>query len=191
MSDRDIVVVVISLEPIRFIADTDANKKMALTAMHEILSMSNVATNIDEWVLAGHSAGAFTAVKLAFEMKPDISKLVLCGIGCNYLDKDKTLRDASVQALVINGSEDNIVNRLSEKDRESFRNSLPPTSREGKGKGKTTHTTIEGGNHAGFGHYGPQNRDGIRTIALEEQQRIFIEKTVEFLSGNDETKKEK
>jgi alpha/beta superfamily hydrolase len=172
---------------------------MALTAMQDIRSMSNsnVATNIhiDEWVLAGHSAGAVTAMNLALEMKPEyiISKLVLCGIGSNQWDKDKTLRDASVSALVINGSQDNLVNGLSEKVRESFRNLLPPTSREGNtgNEGKTTHITIEGGNHAGFGHYGPQNRDGIRTIALEEQQRIFIETTVEFLSGNDETKKEK
>ena len=76
-------------------------------------------------------------MNLTFEMKPGISKLVLCGIGGNQMDKDKTLRDASVQALVINGSKDNLVNGHSEKVRESFRNLLPPTSREGKGKGTT------------------------------------------------------
>ena len=38
---------------------------------------------------------------------------------------------------------------------------------------------IEGGNHAGFGHYGPQTfpfNDGDRTIPLEEQQEIAATK---------------
>eukprot|EP00536_Pseudo-nitzschia_multiseries_P012743 jgi/Psemu1/309370/fgenesh1_kg.504_\ len=52
---------------------------------------------------------------------------------------------------------------------------------------------IEGGNHAGFGHYGPQDLDGVRSITLEQQQAIFVEKTVEFLMANesgDEKEKE-
>jgi len=178
LSDLGILVVVLSLEPTRFVADIEANKKMALEAMYDVLSMSDVI--VDEWVLAGHSAGAKTAINLVTEMKPDISKLLLFGVGGNELSNGKTLRDTSVQALVINGSEDNLVNGISEKERETFRMSLPPTDISGS-KGKTTFITIEGGNHAGFGHYGPQKLDGIRTIPLEEQQRIFVENSVDFL----------
>jgi len=194
LSDHGIVVVVMSLEPTRWIANTDVNKKMALNVINEILSMSDVTVN--EWVLAGHSAGAATAMNLSVEMKPNSSKLIMCGIGNNTsMDGKENLRDASVQALVMNGSEDKLVTRYSDKLVKKFRDLLPPsTSGCNKGKGKTTYITIEGGNHAGFGHYGPQNGDGIRTIPLEAQQSIFVEKTVEFLlSGNDddETKKEK
>lgn len=31
---------------------------------------------------------------------------------------------------------------------------------------------IEGGNHAGFGDYGPQQGDGEATISADEQQEI-------------------
>ena len=75
--------VVLSLEPTRFVADVEANKKMALEAMQDVLSMSDV--NVDEWVLAGHSAGAKTAINLVTEMKPDISKLLLFGVGESYV----------------------------------------------------------------------------------------------------------
>ncbi len=42
---------------------------------------------------------------------------------------------------------------------------------------------IDGGNHAGFGHYGPQARDGTATIPREEQQRQTAETVLAFLEG--------
>ena len=54
----------------------------------------------------------------------------------------------------------------------------------GTNQGCTHHVTIEGGNHAGCAHYGPQMfplPDGIRTITLEQQQRMMAEATVDFL----------
>mmetsp|Transcript_1335 Transcript_1335/g.1670 ORF Transcript_1335/g.1670 Transcript_1335/m.1670 type:complete len:482 (+) Transcript_1335:145-1590(+) len=169
LSDRGIVVAVISLEPMRFSTDVESNKKKALTAMYEVLSTSDIT--VDEWVLSGHSAGGMVAITLAAEMKPGITKLVLCGIGTNEFG-EQSFRNDSIQALVINGSEDKLVNGRSEKQKEAFQNTLPPS---------TTYVTIEGGNHAGFGHYGPQMMDGTRTITLDEQQDIFVNKTVEFL----------
>ena len=40
---------------------------------------------------------------------------------------------------------------------------------------------IEGGNHAGFGHYGPQAGDGAATIDREEQQRQTAETLLAFV----------
>jgi len=184
LSDRGIVVVVLSLEPTRFVANLDVNMKMALESMHDIGFMGNVI--VDEWVLAGHSAGAMTAMNLATQMKR-ITKVVLCGVGMNMMGNGKSLRDTSVQVLVVNGSEDSIVNGVSKKQKEALLNFLPPTN-SNSSKGKTTYITIEGGNHDGFGHYGPQKAGGIRTIPLEEQQRIFVEKIVDFLSTETDKK---
>mmetsp|Transcript_9129 Transcript_9129/g.19144 ORF Transcript_9129/g.19144 Transcript_9129/m.19144 type:complete len:362 (+) Transcript_9129:99-1184(+) len=181
LSNRGFMVAVISMEPSRLVGDLDVIKENALDAMHEILSLSD--DTVDEWVLAGHSMGALLAMNLlVLGMVPGISKLILCGIGSNAIRGDGTLRDASIQALVLNGTKDNYLTRKTEEERNTLRDALPPTSGNSN-KGKTTYVTIEGGNHAGFGHYGPQKRDGTRTIPLEEQQRIFVEKTVEFLTA--------
>lgn len=181
LSDRGIVVAVMSLEPTRFNTNVESNKKKALTAMYEVLSTSDIT--VDEWVISGHSAGAMVAMTLAAEMKPGITKMLLCGVGSNEFG-ELSFRNDRIQALVINGSEDNLVNGLSEKQKTAFRDTFPPS---------TSFVTIEGGNHSGFGHYGPQSMDGTRTITLDEQQDIFVHNAAEFLIGdhNTETKKEK
>ena len=40
---------------------------------------------------------------------------------------------------------------------------------------------IAGGNHAGFGFYGPQSDDGERTISLAEQQLQVARTTADWL----------
>jgi hypothetical protein len=55
---------------------------------------------------------------------------------------------------------------------EASRPLLPPA---------TTWVAIEGGNHAGFGYYGPQGGDGEATIPREDQQRQTIDATVQML----------
>lgn len=42
---------------------------------------------------------------------------------------------------------------------------------------------IDGGNHAQFGSYGPQNGDLEATITVEEQQRQIVDATLMFMSG--------
>jgi len=66
---------------------------------------------------------------------------------------------------------------------------LPPRSGsdDTSGKGCTFYITIEGGNHSGCAHYGPQTypiRDADRTITLEEQQNQTANLTADFLLGN-------
>jgi hypothetical protein len=43
---------------------------------------------------------------------------------------------------------------------------------------------IKGGNHAGFGNYGPQKGDGKRTISREEQWRITANLINDFIRKN-------
>ena len=66
---------------------------------------------------------------------------------------------------------------------------LPPRSGsdDTSGKGCTFYITIEGGNHSGCAHYGPQTypiRDTDRTITLEEQQNQTANLRADFLLGN-------
>ena len=45
----------------------------------------------------------------------------------------------------------------------------------------TLYTTIEGGNHSGFGLYGQQNGDGTATMSAEEQQKQLVQIIKQFI----------
>ena len=109
------------------------------------------------------------------------------GIGKpDELAAEVNLHDATVDALVIVGSEDVFYQQLSEEDRNAFFSKLPKT--------RTTFLEIEGGNHSGFAHYGPQTfplRDGKRSITLDEQQDNVVAATITFLVGEDGSKLKK
>lgn len=48
---------------------------------------------------------------------------------------------------------------------------------------KTHWVNIEGGNHAGFGYYGPQGGDGTATISREAQQAQVVKATLDLLKA--------
>jgi len=188
LSDRGILVAVLSLEPLRIIADMETNRKLALEAMKEI-ERTNIG--VEEWVLAGHSAGGMTALNLAAAADDDlplhIHKLVVCGVGSNeMIGRGQNLCDKPIDIMIINGTEDGIIKSLTDTQKEEFCNFLPPEE-DGNGNnnknliGRTTRVNIEGGNHSGFAHYEGQLMDGNRTISREEQQRIFVETMADFV----------
>ena len=79
----------------------------------------------------------------------------------------------------INGSNDLILRSTSSKSE---------TLNEDTNRSNNTIShVIEGGNHAGFAHYGPQmfpRPDGDRTITLEDQQKITVNLAADFLLDN-------
>jgi len=181
MSDLGILVCVMSLEPLRIAVDSvEELKKNTLRTMYEVMSTGD--HDVSEWAVGGHSMGGGTAMELAAAMKPGVSKLVLWGsVGAGF-PPPPSLKGATMDALVLIGSEDALVNGIPEWKKIKCRDRLPDGPR-----GSTTFGTIDGGNHAGFGHYGPQTFpmcDGVRTIALEDQQRMAAERTVKFLTGD-------
>jgi hypothetical protein len=186
LSDKGILVVVLSLEPIRFIADLETNQQLAKQAMSDLAS-----SGVDEWVLAGHSAGAMTALNIANAAEanpnpnPSFGRVVACGIAEFGLAKVAyKLRNSPVKVLLLNATEDGVIEQSSPKAKEEFLTKFLPPPDKGSAKGgRTTCVTIEGGNHAGFAHYGPQSMDGVRTISLEDQQRQLVDYTSEFLSS--------
>ncbi len=119
---------------------------------------------VDEWVVGGHSLGGSMASNFASE--EDVDGLVHWA---SYPDDD--LSDKDFPALSIYGSKDGV---STAEDVKGARDKMPSN---------TTYVKIDGGNHAQFGWYGDQSGDGEATISREEQQRIVVEKTAEFLEG--------
>jgi len=178
LSDAGILVVVMSMEPFR--ADVEADEKAIKRILRVIYElMTDVAANypVPEWAVGGHGYGAHLAMKVAKATSPGTSKLVVWGCGDRPIDyRVHSLSDnKTIEVLVLNGSEDASINRLSDSQQTNFRDILPPTA---------VYRTIQGGNHNGFGHYEkPKNRkrDGIRKITLDEQQEVAVNETVQFL----------
>jgi predicted alpha/beta-hydrolase family hydrolase len=192
-SDEGILVAVMNTEPQRLPTEkTGAGKVKVLTIMYDIIAGMSDGTNfglatVKQWAVGGHSMGAFQAFEVIGDLKPGICKLVMWGIGKpDELAFDVNLHDATVDALVIVGSEDVFYQQLSEEDRNAFFRKLPKT--------RTTFLEIEGGNHSGFAHYGPHTfplKDGERSITLDEQQDGVVAATITFLVGEDGSKLKK
>mmetsp|Transcript_38267 Transcript_38267/g.92585 ORF Transcript_38267/g.92585 Transcript_38267/m.92585 type:complete len:465 (+) Transcript_38267:137-1531(+) len=186
LSDAGILVVVMSLEPTRIAMDVSSCHKRALLVMYEVLTLG-LDISVDEWSLAGHSAGATMALVLASKMAPGIGKLIMCGIARDSFGVSPNFKTSPTQVLIMNGSEDPFVQGKTKEQWQEFQNLLPPVKEEKDAKaakGGSEYVTIEGGNHSGFAHYGPQTYprpDGVRKITMEEQQDAFVQKTVEFL----------
>jgi hypothetical protein len=115
----------------------------------------DVVSNIRPWLIGGHSLGGAMAARfLAREGEGyrTLEGLVLLGA---YPADDLSMTDYRVVSIW--ASEDGLATA---EEREETAPLLPPD---------TEYIIIEGGNHAGFGEYGPQQEDGERLIPLEAQ----------------------
>ena len=118
---------------------------------------------ITAWYMAGHSLGGAMAANYAAAHAEDFNGLILLAA---YSTKDFT--GTTLRVLSVYGSEDGVLNRESyEKNRANL-----PTD--------TTEVVLDGGCHAQFGSYGPQNGDGIPSISGEEQVRQTAEAIAAF-----------
>ena len=119
---------------------------------------------ITAWYMAGHSLGGAMAANYAAAHAEDFDGLILLAA---YSTKDLTGTPRRV--LSVYGSEDGVMNRESY---EKNRANLPAD---------TTEVVLDGGCHAQFGRYGPQDGDGIPTISDEEQLRQTAEAITAFI----------
>lgn len=207
LSEMGVLVAVANLEPARLIAKLSdyplREKVMHILTDSILVGQEGTSWTVDEWAIGGHSLGGNVAIcAVVNELSNTIKKVVLWGVS-NYPDPNiypckKNLREITdVNVLVINGSEDNLIKSLviDPQKHVKFEENMPPSTEisfadvvaSGNKPGHTHHLTIEGGNHAGCAHYGPQTypmADGIRTITLEQQQRRTAEATAGFLLGS-------
>ena len=119
---------------------------------------------VTTWYMAGHSLGGAMASNYAAAHSEDFDGLILLAA---YSTKDLT--GTTLRVLSVYGSEDGVMNQESyEKDRAN----LPAD---------TTEVVLNGGCHAQFGSYGPQDGDGVPTISGEEQIRQTVEAIAAFV----------
>ena len=122
----------------------------------------NQFTEIDNWFIGGHSLGGSMAASFLGKNQFDIKGLILLA---SYSTEDFSSSD--IQLLSIFGSEDGVLNL------EKYTENKSHFSKNAK------EVVIEGGNHAGFGFYGPQKKDGKASISsinqIEQTARLILE----------------
>lgn len=118
---------------------------------------------VENWCLAGHSLGGSMAASYAAG-DGAIHGLILLAA---YSTSD--LKETDLRVLSLRGDRDGVLNP--EKYETYFPN-LPEDTRE---------EILEGGNHAGFGCYGPQEGDGISSLEPGEQIQWTAEQILDFI----------
>jgi pimeloyl-ACP methyl ester carboxylesterase len=128
----------------------------------------------DTWTIAGHSLGGAMAARFlarnAAEYNDDQSRVRGLILMASYPAASDSLADSDQPVLSIWAENDGLA---TEEDRNETSSRLPPDTR---------FATIAGGNHAGFGEYGPQDDDGELEISRDEQHRQTRELVKEFLA---------
>lgn len=116
---------------------------------------------LGSWYIGGHSLGGAMAATYAAHHADELEGLILLAA---YSTEDLTKSGLTVCSIY--GSEDGVMNK---EKYDGNRANLPED---------TSELVIEGGCHAGFGSYGPQDGDGTPTISSEEQ----IAQTAEWIA---------
>lgn len=115
----------------------------------------------EHWYVGGHSLGGAMAAVYAADHTSQLDGLVVLAA---Y--PTKSLRQPGFRMLSVYGTEDGEINKL-----RSHADLRPQDY---------TELVIEGGNHAQFGDYGPQEGDGVATISAQEQQERTAEAVAAF-----------
>lgn len=121
---------------------------------------------ITRWAIGGHSLGGAMSAKYAYDNPDAVAGL---GLWAAYPAGNNSLADRGLEVASISATNDG----LATPDKIQASVPLLPAS--------TQWLPIEGGNHAGFGYYGPQNGDGEATISREDQQAQTVAATVQML----------
>jgi hypothetical protein len=121
--------------------------------------------------LIGHSLGGAMAASYLAE---NINKYKGIIFLASYPPKKVDLSNSKIKVLSILATNDGIINE--EKLKES-KDNLPSY---------TEFNIIKGGNHAGFGNYGPQDGDGDSSINKKEQWKLTVDYTIDFIEKVEE-----
>lgn len=141
---------------------------LAILSSNKTKEITDYYSNVESWVIGGHSLGGVVATKHALE-NPKIKGIAYYA---SYPNGDE-LKDTDLEVLSIYGSEDGVLKFDSlEKSKEYL-----PESAE--------FIEIKGGNHAQFGDYGKQKGDNDATIGEQEQQEEAVNYTIKLLEKID------
>lgn len=136
---------------------------LAVLNINAAEGISEQYPDIADWYIGGHSLGGSMAASYVAEHADSYEGLVLLA---SYSTADLSASDLEVISLY--GSEDEVLNA---EKYEEYRTNLPSSTLE---------NIIDGGCHAYFGSYGPQDGDGIPEITAQEQLDITVELLMNF-----------
>jgi len=111
---------------------------------------------IKQWIISGHSLGGSMAAEF---VKSHPSAVAGIAFMAAYPADTTNLSTLPIKVVSVHGSNDGLATEA--KIQNSLKN-LPVDTKV---------VTLEGGNHAQYGDYGPQAGDGAATISREEQQK--------------------
>lgn len=121
--------------------------------------------NCESFLVAGHSLGGTMAVDYVQQYPADALLLLAA-----YPRSATNIASHPSPVVSISASQDQLTTA---DEITATRPQLPQATR---------FIEIKGGNHAFFGYYGPQNRDGEASISRQEQQEELLEATLLLLA---------
>ncbi len=124
--------------------------------------------NIQHWAVGGHSLGGVASASYVAKHLSTFDGIVFWA---SY-PSDDSLKDTALKALLVYGTNDM-----------AGSTAYTDQSLLAKFPANTQIVSIEGGNHAQFGSYGPQAGDKEATIPAEEQWAQATAATVQFLES--------
>jgi len=110
--------------------------------------------DIQAWAMAGHSLGGTMAAQYA---AGDLDRVKALALLASYPAGSTDLSTSEIRVTSVYGTLDGVLNA------EAFTAAAPQLPES------TEYVTIDGGNHAQFGSYGPQPGDNEATISAQEQ----------------------
>jgi pimeloyl-ACP methyl ester carboxylesterase len=132
-------------------------------------------SEIEHWVIGGHSLGGAMAARFAYQSPSMVEGLLLWA---SYPARGNDLSDRDILVTSIYGTRDGLA---TPEEITASRALVPPN---------TEWVEIAGGNHAQFGWYGPQSGDNAATISREAQQREAVAASVALLERVGQRRRE-
>jgi len=134
------------------------------------LVLDQYRNNYDNWFLAGHSlGGAMLADYISKQIENEENNFKGLIFLAAYPAESSNLSKKNIAVLSITASQDEVIDQNKLKKAKKY---LPFD---------TQFNIIKGGNHAGFGNYGPQKGDGDADITKKEQWEQTVDLIVNFI----------
>ena len=137
---------------------------LAVLDMDAAQGIPELFPQVAHWYLAGHSLGGSMAASFAGKQPGTYEGLILLAA---YSTADLT--ETGLKVCSLYGDRDGVLNR---EKYQQYRSNLPEDTLE---------LVLEGGNHAGFGSYGPQEGDGTSTLEPGVQLQWTADRILEFI----------
>jgi pimeloyl-ACP methyl ester carboxylesterase len=154
---------------------------LAITNINKAMKVTSELTEFSHWAIGGHSLGGVVAASLVHDHKDFFDGLVLMA---SWSRESTDLSGWDKPVLSIYASEDQVA---TEEEVDQNSKYLPPgivvtTPEDLDGlSARTAYYEITGGNHSGFGCYGPQKGDGDALITPSEQQEQVVMMVLSYL----------